>query len=801
MIIEQYSQDGETCLWMSKRKGKKKIIETIRGFKPYFYVPEQDKHKAIQYPNVKKVVPGYKNLWEKPVVKIVTKESRDVGNLREKFTDWYEADILFPNRYLVDEQPDFGDKPLFLYFDIEAPTPDGKFPTTSEAKYPVTSISFISSYNPDLYGTLYFVPGGMPKRTKKVFKDRVTGKEKEWLVIECENEESLFSEFIRVVEQVDPDYFTGWYTDKFDVPYLLKRAENLGIDIGGVSPFGRCYQPRPFRGEERTPVIKGRGIFDLLKPYKKLHITQLSSFKLDVVAEEELGVKKLPYAGDLYDLYTNDIERFLEYNIADVELCLHLDDKVGVTDYFWEMTKFIGCQLGNTMSASQMNDVITLKYARKLGVVLPSKKPTMREGFRGAIVLEPKKGRHENVLVLDLSKIYPRIIIDANMSPETVMREGQAKRVGLDKCIRLGNGLWVRKDKKGFAPNVLEELFDIENMKKADMKLAAAEHGYDSKEYHRAKLNRQFVKDNRNSFYGLMSYKGFRLFAPDIGSSITYMGRQALKFCRDQIEDLGYEVIYGDTDSIFVQAKETDKESIVREGLVMEEHINKAFDKFAERFHIDTHNFNIEFEKAYDTLVMLSKKRYDGFTVWIDGTFDRYRDSKGIETQRSDTAKITKDFLVGLLDRIHEGSDKEEVDEFFLGFVQKVFDAKLDRIGIPKAINKEIDEYKVKSAHIRGAEYSNQNLKTSYGVGSKPFMVYVKKTPRNMPDYDVVCFDDEEQLTDGFVVDHEKMVETLLSTKAQRVYEAVGWLLPQIDCKVVDGRVMLTKQETLGVFS
>lgn len=802
MIVESCTeQDGTPSLWIKKRKGTNAIIEKITKFRPYFYVLVTEKSKIELLGNVLKVDYGFKSIFGEELARITLSHPKYVKESRSFFSKTYEADILFNNRYLIDEEPDFGSKPKFCYLDIEVDAYDGSFPEPKDALYPISAISFTTNYHSENYITLYHKKGIPSGHEKRVWKNRVTGKDVNWHVFSCESEHDILKRFVDFMVESDVDYFTGWNIDFFDMPYIINRAMNINFNIERLSPFKQVFVPTSLNGELRLPIIKGRGIFDMLIPYKKLNISQLDSYRLDRVGEKELNVEKLPYEGKLHELYREDIDTYLKYNIADVELVLELDKLIEITDYFFNLASFIGCNLGDTMSNSRMGDIYSLMYnKRKNNASLPTKTYTESKAFEGAIVIDPQKGLHNNIIVLDLSKIYPQIIIDCNMSPETMLNEIEAEDYNKDDLICIGNGFYFRKDLQGFSANVLRDLFKIEDEKKKDIKRVASEYGHKSIQYKRAKNNRMFVKFLRNSFYGLLSFKGYRMYRPDLGASVTYMGRQALLFCKEMIEKKGYTVVYGDTDSIFVQSKGDNLNAQIKEGEELRDFINTSFNDFAKKYNIDNHEFNIEFEKLYKTMILLSKKRYDAYTSYLDGDKVNIRDTKGLESKRSDNAVITKSFLNDILDLVHQGKNKNEIDEFVMKTIKTIFDAELEKISLPKAINKNIDEYQLKSAYVRGAIYANENLKTNFNKGSKPYFAYIKSVPSGYPQTDVLCFEDSSEIPEGFDLDYNRMIDLLIIKKVQRVYEVMGWSLQHMEFHKEDNKISITSQQSLDAY-
>jgi len=754
MIIDYELRNGKPVIHHWIRKNGARVHNIINDFRPYFYVKteEMKKHHLIIEQNG-----GFTSIFNESLSKIYVKKPADVKELRNSFIKTFEADILFNVRYLIDEKPDFGELPKLLFTDIEVVTKNNEFPEPDVARYPVTSITLGSNYSENL---ITIVVSGFSKKREQLYNST-----KKWTIYECANEFELFNKFKLLFLAADPDYLSGWNSDFFDYPYLINRMKNLGLDSSFMSPLGVCFLPEAKKSEKREdllPVIKGRGFFDLLLPYKKKHVSEIESYSLGNVAMTELGIDKLRFKGTFQDFFLADFERFLEYNARDIELCIMLDAKLRIFEYFFDLAKFIGCRIADTFSNSRMGDVYILSYCKhELKKQLPTKSFSIAETFQGATVLEPVQGLYKNVAVLDLKRIYPSIIISCNLSPETCDPNG---------VINIGNGVRL-KEEKGFTPIILERLFKIRDERNAKKKLF----DYNSTEWENARREEQFVKDLINSFYGLLSYAGFRLYAPELGSSITFMGRKILEHCKRVIEEEGYEVIYGDTDSIFIKTARVSLSSTIEVAQHLQNKINVSFEDFAKQHGIKQHYFFIEFEKLYNSLLLIGKKHYAGRVVYYDKKqVDKY-DFRGIESNRSDSSKFVKALVKELVINVLDGFSHSDFRNWIKEKIIKMKSMNLADIGIPKGMHKKIDTYETVSAHVRGCVYSNQYLRTNFDRGSKAMLLYIKKMPAQFPATDVLCFEDETQLPEGIIIDYERMCNQLIAGKVERIANALGW--------------------------
>lgn len=743
MQTEYSIENDKSIIYHYYRENGKRKCMKVSDFEPYFFVNENENTSNIYKVREEN---GFVNIFGKAVKKIVVKKPSDVAYCRRFFQTSQEADILFPIRFLIDRSPPMGDYPKVLYIDIECDDSTG-FPEPELAEKTITAIT---CYDPEMDKYVTFVKGNEKKIIKTSRKDNTPHS-----VYIFENEEDLLITFIQFFRDSNPCIITGWNCYSFDMLYIINRMKKLNLRYTDLSPLNRITIPD---GDKKRDLdIAGRTIFDLLRSYKRLHISGLRGYSLEEVAREELGIGK---AGKGKRTFQMTLDELIEYNTTDVELCVALDKKVGVIKFFWELACFIGCPLNHTLQNSRMMDIWFLRKAKQQNIVLPSKTFSTTNTFEGAIVLQPDPGIYKNIVVLDLAKLYPSIIVSCNISPETVSNDGE---------INLKNGVRFKKG-KGFVPSILLELFELRDQYKKEK--GKYKHG--TSEYQLYQNKEQFIKDLTNSVYGILSYPGFRLFAQSSAESITYMGRNISMWTKKAIETEGYKVYYGDTDSIMFQINGT-KEEIIKKAYELQDILNKSYDNFASQYNIDKHYFNIKFEKLFDKILFLdAKKKYAGYLLWKDGKDLNDFVVTGFETKRSDSSNFTKNFQLELLKLVASGTDKKDVDKYISGKIDEMKKAKYEDLGIPKGINVGEGEAKVETIQLRASRYSNEHLGTNFKLGDKPKILYVKRV-HGKPKTDVVAFDSMLDLTNIVDVDYEKMTDVLIMKKVENIYNSLGW--------------------------
>jgi DNA polymerase I len=409
----------------------------VYEFDPYFYAPtdsltdaDLQRDRITGWEETDENGDPYESIRGERLTKIFGQTPRDVGQMREEF-DHYEADILFPNRLLIDkditsgvrvparretadgpirvphdelEPVDASVDPRVNTFDIEVDDRQG-FP--EEGEETIVCLTSHDSYDDQYIVWLYDSPAGIdPPEALDAYDPIEDDFEADVRVFE--EEEAMLEAFVEYVEETDPDVLTGWNFDDFDAPYFLDRMEALqgphhdyDLSIDRLSRVDEVW-----RSNWQGPDIKGRVVFDLLYAYQRTKFSELDSYRLDAVGEQELGVGKERYPGDIGDLWEDDPERLLEYNLRDVELCVELNEQQNIIPFWLEVASFVGCKLED---ATTPGDAVDMYVLHKLhgNFALPSKGKHDAEDYEGGAVFDPITGVRENVTVLDLKCFSP----------------------------------------------------------------------------------------------------------------------------------------------------------------------------------------------------------------------------------------------------------------------------------------------------------------------------------------------------------------------------------------------------------
>jgi DNA polymerase elongation subunit (family B) len=432
---------------------KKKV-----SFKPTFFLPakKQTEWKTLEGQYVSPIQPG--NI----------KESRDFIKQYEgvEGTKIYGFDrILY--QFLAEEYPgevEYDMNKIKLWsLDIETSSENG-FPKPELAEEEVLLIT-MKNYKTKKLITF----GSRPYNVKRDDTEYVL----------CENEHDLLMTFIAWWSDVEPEVITGWNVDAFDITYLCNRILKVcgEYNLKKLSPWNMVKSSfTEIMGRSvQTYDIAGVTVLDYLEIYKKFTYTNRESYRLDVIAEIELGQKKLDHSefDTFKDFYTYGWEKFVDYNLVDVDLVDRMEEKMKLIDLVMLMAYDAHCNYSDTFYQVRLWDIIIYNYLRDRNIVVPPKQFASRDDqFAGAYVKEPVPGAYDWVVSFDLNSLYPSLIRFLNVSPETLLNDKHphadvekmiVKEANLsvdeDVCVA-ANGATYRKDKTGIMPELVIKMYD-----------------------------------------------------------------------------------------------------------------------------------------------------------------------------------------------------------------------------------------------------------------------------------------------------------------------------------------------------
>jgi DNA polymerase I len=427
-------------LYCRDSSGNRRIVE-VENYYPYFYARNDEvREKKESLKNDHKVrkieYDCYESLKGVSVTRIYTKEPYHVAEMRDVFSETWEADIFFTNRFLIDsgikvnfEIPKGKDtvspneiypvengmsvSPRVVFVDIEVLS-GGEMPETTEARKPINAITAYDSYDQEY--------------TTWVLKSEEWDEEPDFpeRVFEFDDERSLLEDFNNWMGRREIDILSGWNSsqnnigDGFDYPYLLNRCENLNVySTDKWSPEGKA-----FCGEYGEAKVTGVELIDLMQAYKKTQVHDLESYSLDFVANKELGVGKEEIEG-LDEGYFYEPEKFIDYNIRDVEALVEINEEAGVIQLYESLREVTGAKFGDCHNNIDMLDVFFLRKANEQDMALPTSVKPDTDWYHGAFVYKPEPGKYKNILYPDLASLYPSLLKTLNISPDTIIGFGE----------------------------------------------------------------------------------------------------------------------------------------------------------------------------------------------------------------------------------------------------------------------------------------------------------------------------------------------------------------------------------------
>ena len=637
------------------------------------------------------------------------------------------------------------------------------------------------------------------------------------------DEASMLESFIEYWSSPEntPDIITGWNTRFFDIPYMISRmAFLLGEErVRNLSPW-RKIERKDIRvqGNVRTTFdISGIQHLDYMELFKKFAYTygNQESYSLNHISSVVLGEKKLDYSevGSLRDLYDADYQMFVDYNIKDVELIERMEDKLGLINLVMTMAYLGGVNYQDTLGTCAIWDsIIFRRLARSKIATIPSEEKTS-EAFPGGYVKDPQVGMHDWVMSFDLNSLYPNIIVQYNMSPETILDMSGAEGA------TASNGVVFSKSKKGIIPEIVEELYakrvtikkemlDAKTKLEAIPKRKRKEYQVTTGQVARLETLQTAIKILLNSLYGAMGNKYFRYFDLRIASGITMTGQAVIKHGEKSVnnfldEFLGESkdrVIAMDTDSLYIGVADVIKKfkpvrpvSFLDEfgSKAIEPMLEKAFKDFSDKTNAYSHRMVMKREAIADRGIWTAKKRYILNVHNNEGV--QYAEPKikimGIEAVKSSTPQVCREAMNNMFKIIVTG-DEEKTQEAIKLFKDYFKSLPPDEIAFPRGVtdmtkwsNKSTIYKKGTPIHVRGALLYNNRIRSlalekKYELiqnGDKIKFIYLR-VPNTIQE-NVISFPGHlpEELELHKYVNHDLQFEKTFLDPINIILDAIGW--------------------------
>ncbi len=657
----------------------------------------------------------------------------------------------------------------------------------------------------------------------------------------CNDESSLIYSFLDYWQTNTPEIVTGWNCLYYDFPYIIGRMHRLigEKETKKLSPYNWISdrQVEVRKGEYQTVYdIFGVSIVDYFDLYKKYSFKKPENFRLDTIAYNELGQNKLDHSEyeTFKDFYDKDWDTFVKYNVIDTELVNKLEDKLHMIELAIMLAFDSKTNFEDVFYQVRMWDTIIYNYLRRKNIVIPLKEAAKEKSdkFVGAFVKEPVPGSYDYVVSMDLTSLYPHIMMGLNISPDTLIQQrfnGISVDSVLDKTVKIPeefeysvcpNGSMYRKDRMGFLPELLDKMFQKRKFYKDKMKELKKEYEQThssaiKKQISMYSVKEQSIKVCLNSCYGATGNPYFRFYDLRNAEAVTYTGQLAIRWIEMKFNEylnkilktdgIDY-VVYCDTDSAFLNMKplvdlifknKTPEKVEVIDFLdsifstKIQDYVDSSYRELAVTLNAYAHKLHMKREKITDRAVFISKKRYIA-NVW-DNEGVRYSEPElamtGVEAIRSSTPAFCRDRIKRAIKLIMT-SNEDEMIKFISETKEDFFKLTPEEVSFPKSIN-ELTKFKsnltmyVKGTpiHVRGAILYNHYIKEKklgrkYSMiknGEKIKYCYLK-LPNPMQE-NVISF--IQRLPTEFdiqkYVDYEMQFEKTFLNPLKLILDIIGW--------------------------
>jgi DNA polymerase elongation subunit (family B) len=803
----------------------------VRGYEDgkHFMVREEF-HPTLFVPSKKKT--KYKTLEGEYVQAVKPGTVRDCRDFFKQYdsVDGFEiyGNERYIYQYIADKYPEEEikfdiSKIRLLTIDIETRSENG-FPDVESADQEILLITIQD------YSTKEIITWGVGpfklKQSNHYYK-------------QFNNEYDMLSDFSQWWEENMPDVVTGWNIQLFDIPYLVGRIDRvLGEKrCRRFSPWGLVSEKELYiKGRKyRTFDVGGITQLDYLELYRKFTYTNQESYRLDHIAFVELGQKKLDHSefDTFQDFYTNGWQKFVEYNIVDVELVDRLEDKMKLIELAITMAYDAKVNYNDVFYQVRMWDTIIYNYLKKNNIVIPPKKDSSKsDKYAGAYVKEPIPGRYDWVVSFDLNSLYPHLIMQYNISPETLLEERHPTAT-VDRILTeeinfemhkdyavCANGAMYRKDVRGFLPELMDKMYGERVIFKKRMLKAKQEYEKTptdalKKEIARCNNIQMAKKIALNSAYGAIGNQYFRYYKLANAEAITLSGQVSIRWIEDKMNEYLNKilktdnkdyVIASDTDSIYLHlgdlVSRVFTDGVRDKGKVVdfldkacqdqiEPFIEKSYQTLASYVNAYDQKMQMKRENIADRGIWTAKKRYI-LNVWnSEGV--AYSEPKlkimGIEAVKSSTPAACRDMIKGALKLMMTGTE-DDIITYIDNCRTKFKSLPPENVSFPRTAS-DVQKYKSSNSiyvkgtpiHVRGALLFNHLIKdrkltNKYSLidnGEKiKFCYLISPNPIHE---NVISFiqDFPKELDLNKYVDYELQFEKSFLDPLKIILDVIGW--------------------------
>jgi DNA polymerase II len=678
-------ESGEPCMIIDDR------------VRPYFFVRKADEPKVRNLASYAALEScNLRSFAGETVLRIKVSVPGEVPSLRQRLeessVECFEADVRFAYRYMMDRD-------IRGSLDVEGPyVRHGSLGRIyrNPVLHPCQWFPHLKIMSVDLEtspdgASLYSVALHSPAFSRVIIRHGAVRKQTDVETVHSEPE--LIRCFLQHIGQQDPDILTGWNVVDFDLVILARaaRRHRMRFAIGRTDDDFDSRREASYTRESRALTF-GRLVLDAQSLMRGAFI-RLQDYTLETAAQTVLGRGKLIKGADrrveIERLYRSEPQRLVEYNLEDARLVTEILDRTALINLAIERSLLTGMPLDRVSAAIASIDSLYLRALRSRGVVAPSVGRDVRQAsITGGYVMDAQPGLYRNVVVFDFKSLYPSIIRTFNLDPLTLVSNVAAA----SDALEAPNGARFRRDVQGILPDLVAKV--------AEEREQARKEGQHVKAY--------AMKILMNSLYGVLGSGASRLFFPSVANAITYFGQLLIRTAAEFASVSGYRVIYGDTDSLFVDSAEKDPERALAVAHRLRANIGDAVAAFVrERFACESY-LELEFEKLYLRFFLPelrggkigSKKRYAGLVSDADGS-ERI-EFVGLESVRRDWSDASKTLQKELL---HLVFHDRPVADLIRSFVADLRTGRFDgQLVYRKAVRKDLEDYiKTTPPHVQAA--------------------------------------------------------------------------------------------------
>jgi DNA polymerase elongation subunit (family B) len=689
-------------IYLFERFDDKLVITEDDTFSPFYYEPDKNgKHKS--YDNIR-------------LRKVEVNHPAEIRKFRS--SESYSSDVPQTKNYLI-HKIDTIDKSKIKYLFLDIEVYAKTIPDVRTAEQPISCVSIYNSFTKDV---------------------------KTWWILDykgtlLQQEKKLLDNMMTYIVQEQPDLILSWNVD-FDYTYLYNRYNVL---YGKSKSFSNIISPinqsHSGNHEYETEYPAGISIMDYLAMFKKVFMRE-PSYTLDAVSQKYL--KDKAWGSSNFGELTQDIK---DKNINDVIRLQKLEDKFCLIEYFDEIRRLTKTEWEDLYHNSFIMENLLMIEARKKGIVLPNRPQRSEddEAFEGAAREAVKTGALFDIGKFDLTSAYPNMVVNFCLDSMNIVDDDS----GLDI-----NGIRFQQDPTALLPTMVRSILELKDIRKHELNQLSK----GTNEYTIAKIKYDAIKGVVNSAFGVMGFSSFRLYDNRVASAITFLVRDLLLYSREQIKKLGYDVIYWDTDSVFLTTKND-----------ISGQLNQFIQDWAKLKGKSSINLTYEYEGYFSSIFIIALCRYIGTLVTKKGI---EKEIKGAEAKRANSTKYEGQFQMRLIEQILNKSHKDSIIKWIENEKKMIKSASLEDIAFPCKSNSK------QPVVMRAIRNTNSINPLNVVVGEVMWWIYVIPQMRDKDgkDIDVLAFTKADKtVLSKHKIDYDEIIRRNIQQKATTIFEANGW--------------------------